>query len=507
MKGGARFYLAGAVMLLALAGCGRSMLQYGERASWRHQAEVTCLQSGAVKVGAGVVQIQPIEGPGMCGADFPLKVAALGESLAVGYADEVRPPGAIPNASSAQMPRWPVTEPSYARPVQVQPVQVQPVQAQPVQGQSMRWVPGAAAIDQPRYAPPAESQRYAPASEPPQVTAPAGRPMSLNPPGVAPFYDDIPDDAVLPAGRGLAPATPRMQPAYNAPVYEPQQQPRALPSLGPSLGPMRGPQTTGAIMPAVVTPAATLACPIVSALDHWVSAGVQPAAMRWFGAPVTEIKQISAYSCRSMVGASTAHISEHAFGNALDIAGFVLADGRKITVEHGWHGTPEEQGFLHDVQLFACETFTTVLSPGYNAEHYNHIHVDLMRRASGRRPCRPDAIPGEVVAAKARAVYASKQHGPAYTGSIVTKAPSGKASVATPGEDGYVADEDDDAAVTGSISAGPAKVNTAIPGADGDFDDADITGSIAAPSHPSRAPSRVLGDEAIRAEERRSAVH
>ena len=171
-------------------------------------------------------------------------------------------------------------------------------------------------------------------------------------------------------------------------------------------------------MPAVVTPPATLACPLVSALDRWVSEGVQPAALRWFGAPVTEIKQISAYSCRGMVGAGTSHISEHAFGNALDIAGFILADGRKITVKDGWHGTPEEQGFLHDVQLYACETFTTVLAPGYNVYHYDHIHVDLMRRSSGRRPCRPDAIPGEVVAAKARAVYASKQHGPAYTGSI-----------------------------------------------------------------------------------------
>ena len=84
-------------MLLALAGCGRGLLQYGERAPWRHQAEVTCLKSGAVKIGTGVVQIQPIEGPGMCGADFPLKVAALGESSAIGYADDLRPPGAIPN--------------------------------------------------------------------------------------------------------------------------------------------------------------------------------------------------------------------------------------------------------------------------------------------------------------------------------------------------------------------------------------------------------------------------
>ena len=77
----------------------------------------------------------------------------------------------------------------------------------------------------------------------------------------------------------------------------------------------------------------------------------------------------------------------------------------------------------------------TVLAPGYNVYHYNHIHVDLMRRESGRHPCRPDAIPGEEVAAKARAVYASKQRGPAYTGSLPTTA-SGKLPVAIPGEDG-----------------------------------------------------------------------
>ena len=78
MKCGVRvhFYIAGGAALLALAGCGRSFLHYGEeRASWRHEAEVTCLKSGTVKLGAGVVQIEPIEGPGMCGAEFPLKVA------------------------------------------------------------------------------------------------------------------------------------------------------------------------------------------------------------------------------------------------------------------------------------------------------------------------------------------------------------------------------------------------------------------------------------------------
>ena len=156
-----------------------------------------------------------------------------------------------------------------------------------------------------------------------------------------------------------------------------------------------------------------------------------------------------------------------------------LADGRKITVKDGWHGTPEEQGFLHDVQLYACETFTTVLAPGYNAAHYDHIHVDLMRRASGRHPCRPEAIPGEVAAAKARSLYASKQRGPTYTGSIATKiAKPGKLPAAVPGDDGDDEDDDGDDAATGPILRAPARSYT--------------------------APS---GDAAIRADERRSKVN
>ena len=89
-------------------------------------------------------------------------------------------------------------------------------------------------------------------------------------------------------------------------------------------------------------------------------------------------------------------------------------------MQYGWRGTPEEQGFLHDVQLAACEEFTTVLAPGANVYHYNHIHVDLMRRASGRRICQPAAIPGEVVAERARARYAAQHYGEHYGDSGVT---------------------------------------------------------------------------------------
>jgi hypothetical protein len=435
MTGHWRFYLAASVTLLALAGCGRSMLTSGERAAWRHQAEVACIKSGAVKPGAAVVQIEPIEGPGMCGADFPLKVAALGTGSAIGYGEELRPPGAIRN---------PLSEQRYGA-----PVGTQPVLTRPVQGEVLRWTPGPAGV------------------APPQSTAPGSAPISLSPPGVPPPRipppsvaapeedDDVPDDAILPPGR----SAPRTQPAYNAPINE------------PSVGRMRGPQITASVTPAALTPPATLACPLVSALDRWVAEGVQPAAQKWFGSQVATIKQISAYSCRGMVGAGISHVSEHAFGNALDVAGFVLADGRKISVKDGWRGSPEEQGFLHDVQLYACETFTTVLAPGYNAAHYDHIHVDLMRRASGRRPCRPDAISGEVAAAKARSMFAGKRNNRDYTGSIGGKGDTTgsisqrdrNALMAIAGEDGEF--DEDEEVTTGSITKAPvsAPLPTFVP--------------------------------------------
>jgi hypothetical protein len=97
----------------------------------------------------------------------------------------------------------------------------------------------------------------------------------------------------------------------------------------------------------------------------------------------------------------------------------VLADGRRISVKDGWRGMPEEQGFLRDVQSGACAHFTTVLAPGSNVYHYDHIHVDLMRRASRRLICQPAAVSGEEVAARAqrRTPYASARD-PSVTGSL-----------------------------------------------------------------------------------------
>ncbi|GLK70388.1 extensin family protein [Ancylobacter dichloromethanicus] len=138
-----------------------------------------------------------------------------------------------------------------------------------------------------------------------------------------------------------------------------------------------------------VAPRATLACPMTSAVDQWMTQDVQPAAMAWFGQPVVKVKQMSSYSCRRMNGAATGKISEHAFGNGLDIGGFVLADGREISVKKDWKGSADARGFLRTVQADACERFTVVLAPGSNVYHYDHIHIDLMRRTSGSTTCKP----------------------------------------------------------------------------------------------------------------------
>jgi len=207
---------------------------------------------------------------------------------------------------------------------------------------------------------------------------------------------------------------PSSSPPYSPAPYSQAPATKPLPRLGPTLGdPVN---TVGAV---AIKPTATLACPIVSVLDRWLAESVQPAAQRWFGVRVVEIKQISAYSCRGMNGNPNSHISEHAFGNALDISAFVLADGRRVTVKGGWRGMPEEQGFLRDVQASACQQFNTVLAPGSNRHHEDHIHVDLMRRSSGRLICQPAAVSGDQVAGRAggRSPYASSRE-PYATGSL-----------------------------------------------------------------------------------------
>src|SRR5258708_23629113 len=113
MTRGVRLYLVVRVVIVSRAGCGRRFFQSAEREPWRAEAEMACLKSGAVKENADLVRINPISGPGVCGAEFPLKVAALGESSgSFGFADDnLRPPANVGN-----QPRWPISQPPPSAP-------------------------------------------------------------------------------------------------------------------------------------------------------------------------------------------------------------------------------------------------------------------------------------------------------------------------------------------------------------------------------------------------------
>ena len=138
----------------------------------------------------------------------------------------------------------------------------------------------------------------------------------------------------------------------------------------------------------------TLDCPMTAALEDWLREVVQPIAMARFGQPVAQIDTMGAYACRAIDGHRSNRLSEHSFGNAVDIGAFRLADGSRITVEKGWtRGDAQQKAFLREVQAGACTIFTTVLAPGSNADHYNHLHLDLAmhgQTSSGpRRICKP----------------------------------------------------------------------------------------------------------------------
>jgi hypothetical protein len=141
-----------------------------------------------------------------------------------------------------------------------------------------------------------------------------------------------------------------------------------------------------------ITPTATIGCPMTATLDRWIQNSVQKAAYRQFGKPVVEIKQIASYGCRGRNGRHRGPLSEHAYGNAIDIAAFRLSDGTEITVVKGWwRGSSREKAFLSEVFAGACGEFYTVLGPGSDRYHYNHIHLDLLvtNASNGRHFCQP----------------------------------------------------------------------------------------------------------------------
>jgi hypothetical protein len=126
-------------------------------------------------------------------------------------------------------------------------------------------------------------------------------------------------------------------------------------------------------------PSATLRCNMVPAVDRWVRDVVEPAARQHLRSDLAEVEVAASYSCRAINGVSGGRLSEHGHANALDVAGFVMADGRVVSVKTGWSGRTDESAFLQAVHRGACGTFTTVLGPNADGYHQDHFHMDLAR--------------------------------------------------------------------------------------------------------------------------------
>ncbi len=132
-----------------------------------------------------------------------------------------------------------------------------------------------------------------------------------------------------------------------------------------------------------LAPEALMNCQMAEAAAHFTKEIISPAAKAELGSPLKSVAQASAYVCRPRHNGQK--MSEHAFGNALDIAGFTLQDGS--TVEVGPAPGEKQAKFLEAVRKNACGPFKTVLGPGSDADHARHLHFDLEPRRNGGTFC------------------------------------------------------------------------------------------------------------------------
>jgi hypothetical protein len=120
-----------------------------------------------------------------------------------------------------------------------------------------------------------------------------------------------------------------------------------------------------------------MTCPLAANFAAWAKHAVRPAAQAYLGSEVVRIETMGTYNCRNINGGRSGKLSEHAFGNAVDISAFILRDGRRVSVLNGWNGRSDERAFLRRLHQSACKRFGTVLGPDYNSAHANHFHFDM----------------------------------------------------------------------------------------------------------------------------------
>lgn len=193
--------------------------------------------------------------------------------------------------------------------------------------------------------------------------------------------------------------------SYSSPVVQPLPAPRGegagqclsrLGQMGAEYSPLpdryvdQGCTTLGTVqLAALSSDSSTLGvsnlgpvtCEVGQVFAGWARYGVDRAARQILGAGLRSIETFGSYSCRNVAG--TSRRSGHATGAAIDVSGFVLEDGRRITVKSAWFGgNAGEREFLRVIQSSACKRFATVLGPEYNSAHHDHLHVEGVSEGS-----------------------------------------------------------------------------------------------------------------------------
>jgi hypothetical protein len=191
-------------------------------------------------------------------------------------------------------------------------------------------------------------------------------------------------------GRATGPAAPPPSPCRVALTEEI--------AVAPSIAPIRGPGACGGDdlvrLEAVVLgggrrvavkPAAILRCTMARAIADWVRTDMAPLAER-LGTTASEVDNFDSFECRGRNRVAGAKLSEHGRANALDVRGVRLASGRFISLTD----RTEPRPLREEVQRSVCARFTTVLGPGSDWYHEDHIHLDLAERRGGYRTCQWD---------------------------------------------------------------------------------------------------------------------
>lgn len=169
-------------------------------------------------------------------------------------------------------------------------------------------------------------------------------------------------------------------------------------AVAPSLPPITGPGDCGAPdvvrLEAVVladhsrvaiAPPAVLRCTTAEAIVHWVREEAAPRALG-LGSALQSIENFDSYECRGRNRIPGAKLSEHGKANALDIRSFKLASGEVV----GLTNPHVPKDFRDGLRASVCARFTTVLGPGSDGYHEDHVHVDLAERRGGYRICEWD---------------------------------------------------------------------------------------------------------------------